>query len=47
MERTAAHAVAPDPDAVVCSCLWDGYTGFESIENSRIIHFLVIVGKKV
>lgn len=46
MERAAAHAVLPDPDAVVCSCLRDGYAGFEGIENSRIIHFLVFVGKK-
>ena len=41
MERTAAHAVSPDPDAVICSCLRDGYQGFEGIENSRMFHFLV------
>lgn len=46
MERAAAHAVLPDPDAVVCSRLWDGYAGLEGIVNSRIIHFLVFVGKK-
>ncbi len=46
MERTAAHAVSPDPNAVVCSRLWDGYAGLEGIVNSRIIHFLVFVGKK-
>ena len=46
MERTAAHVVSPDPDAVICSCLRDGYAGLEGIVNSRIIHFLVFVGKK-
>ena len=42
MERAAAHAVSPDPDAVVCSRLWDGHVGLEGIENSRIIHFLIL-----
>ena len=46
MERAAAHAVLPNPDAVVCSRLWDGYAGLEGIVNFRIIHFLVFVGKK-
>ena len=46
MERAAAHAVSPDLDAVVCSRLQDGYAGFEGIEDSRMFHFLVFVGKK-
>ena len=44
MERAAAHAAAVNLDAVVCSRLWDGHAGFEGIENSRIIHFLVFIG---
>ena len=41
MERAAAHAVLPDPDTVICSCLRNGHAGLEGIENSRMFHFLV------
>lgn len=43
MKRAAAHAVSPDPDAVVCSRLQDGYAGFEGIEDSRMFHFLMLI----